>query len=59
MQFDTEITIDLQEVKDYIDNSEFTKYLLDTTPSFGCAAFILQSLLNAVDEAAQSIDNSN
>lgn len=59
MQFDTEITIDLQEVKDYIDNSEFTKYLLDTAPSFGCAAFILQSLLNAVDEAAQSIDNSN
>ena len=59
MEFDTEITIDLQEVKDYIVNPDFSKFLLDTAPSFGCAAFVLQTLLNAVEEAAQSIDNSN
>lgn len=59
MQLDTEITIDLQEVKDYIENTDFSKFLLDTVPSFGCAAFVLQTLLNAVEEAAQSIDNSN
>ena len=59
MNFNTEMTIDLQEVKDYIENPKFAMYLLETCPSFECAAFVLQSLLDAVQDAAQSIDNSN
>lgn len=59
MQFDTELTIDLQEVKEYIENPQFAQYLLDTCPSFGCAAFVLQSLLDALEEARQSVDNFN
>ena len=56
MQFDTEMTIDLDEVKDFIESNKFTRFLLDTAPSFETAAFVLQSLLNAVEEAKQSLD---
>ena len=59
MYFDTELIIDLQEVKEYIENPKFAQYLLDTCPSFGCAAFVLQSLLDALAAAQQSVDNSN
>lgn len=58
MQFDTELTIDLEEVKEYIENAKFTRFLLDTAPSFETAAFVLQSLLNAVEEAKQSLDKN-
>lgn len=54
-----DITIDLQEVKDYIENPKFATYLLETCPSFECAAFVLQSLINAVQNTAQSVDNLN
>lgn len=56
MPFDTELTIDLEEVKEYIESNKFTRFLLDTAPSFETAAFVLQSLLNAVDDAKQSLD---
>lgn len=41
MQFDTEMIIDLGEVKEYIESEKFTRFLLDSAPSFGCAAFVL------------------
>ena len=59
MQTNMDITIDLQEVKDYIENPKFAMYLLETCPSFECAAFVLQSLVDAVQNAAQSVDNLN
>ena len=59
MEFDTELTIDLQEVKEYIENPKFAQYLLATAPSFECAAFVLQSVLDAVNTAALSVDNSD
>ena len=59
MEQDMDIEVDLQEIKEYIENPKFTQFLLDSTPSFGCAAFVLQKLLDALDEAAQSVDNSN
>lgn len=58
MQFDTEMTIDLDEVKEFVESEKFTRFLLDAAPSFGCAAFVLQKLFDAVDEAAQSLDNN-
>lgn len=59
MQFDTEMTIDLDEVEEFIKSRTFTQFLLDAAPSFGCAAFVLQKLMDALDEAVQSLDNSN
>ena len=58
MQFDTEMIIDLGEVKEYIESEKFTRFLLDSAPSFGCAASVLSKLFDAVDEAAQSLDNN-
>ena len=52
-----DITIDLQEIKDYVENPKFTRFLLDSTPSFECASFVLQALLDAVEQASQTLDN--
>lgn len=54
---DLEVTIDLKEVKQFIESPDFHQYLLAHTPSFETAAFILQSLLDAVETAASSVDN--
>ena len=56
MYYNSEIEIDLSEVKNFIEAPSFHQYLLEHAPSFETAAFILQSLLNAVDSAAQQID---
>lgn len=55
---DFEMDVDLAEVKNVIEHPDFAQYLLSHTTSFGAAAFILQTLLDAVDEAARSVDNS-
>lgn len=55
---DYEVTVDLGEVRRVIEAPEFAQYLLSHTTEFASAAFILQTLLNAVDEAAASLDNS-
>ena len=54
-----DIEIDLQEIADYVKSTKFAEFLLETAPSFECAAFVLQTLLNSVDEAALSVDNLN
>lgn len=58
MQFNTEITIDLDKVKKFIGSEKFTHFLLGAAPSFGCATFVLSKLFDAVDETAQSLDNN-
>ena len=55
---DFEVTVDLEEVKQVIESPDFAQYLLSHTTQFTTAAFILQTLLDAVDEAAQQLDNS-
>ena len=59
MHFNTEIEIDLNEVKQFVEDTEFHQFLLTHAPSFETAAFILQSLLNAIAEASanQAFDN--
>lgn len=55
---DFETTVDLEEVKRTVEAPEFAQYLLSHTTEFSTAAFILQTLLNAIEDAAQSIDNT-
>ena len=50
MNFDVEI--DLNEVKQFIESPNFAQYLLTHTTDFATAAWILQTLLDAVDAAA-------
>jgi hypothetical protein len=54
---DFELEVNLAEVKSVIEHPDFAQYLLSHTTSFGAAAFILQTLLDAVDAAATSVDN--
>ena len=50
MQFNTELSIDLDNVEKYITSDKFAQFLLNTTTDFGTAAFILQTLLDRVKE---------
>ena len=52
------VEIDLDNVKTFVENSEFHRYLLENTLDFPTAAWILQTLLNAIDEVANSVDNT-
>lgn len=54
MGFDIEI--DLQDVKNFAESDTFAQFLLSNTTSFETAAFILQAVLNAIEDAAASID---
>ena len=53
-----EIIVDLDEVKAFVENPDFHQYLLANTNEFSTAAFILQTLLDAVENASQSVDIS-
>ena len=52
-----EIEIDLADVKGFLENADFHRYLLANTPNFETAAFILQAALDAVENATQLVDN--
>lgn len=51
-----EIIVDLDEVKAFVENPDFHHYLLTNTNEFSTAAFILQTLLDAIENASQSVD---
>ena len=52
MNFDIEV--DLDEVRQVIESPDFAQYLLTHTTDFASAAWILQTLLDAIDVAANS-----
>ena len=52
-----EISIDLNEVEDYVTSDKFTQFLLNTTTNFGTAAFVLQEVMNAVQRAKAGARN--
>lgn len=45
-----DISVDIEDVEQFIISDKFRDFLLNNTSEFGTAAFILQSLLNAVDD---------
>ena len=50
-----EVSVDINEVEDFITNEKFTNFLLENTADFGVAAFIIQSLLDAIKEAKRKM----
>ena len=48
--FDTTVDVDLDDVQQFTEN-ELSAFLVNNTTDFGTAAFILQSVLNAIEEA--------
>ena len=53
VQIDREV---LDEVEATVTDNEFAQYLLSHTTGFAAAAFIIQTLLDAVDEAKEKIN---
>lgn len=53
VQIDREV---LDEVEATVTNDEFAQYLLSHTTDFVAAAFIMQTLLGAIDEAKEKLN---
>ena len=55
-----EVKIDravLEEVEATVTNDKFAQYLLSNTTDFVAAACILETLLSAIDEAKEKLNN--
>ena len=55
-----EVKIDrevLEEVEATVTNDKFAQYLLSHTTDFAAAVFILETLLSAIDEAKEKLNN--
>ena len=48
MNFNTEMTVDVNEVREFIESDKFVQFLLNNTTDFSVAAFILQAVFNAL-----------
>lgn len=54
MFFDTTMTVNLEEVKTFVESDKFIQFLLNNTTDFGVAAYILQTLLNSLDKESEA-----
>ena len=50
------VDVDIEEVEKFILSDDFRDYLLSSTTDFGVAAFILQSLMNAVEDVRMKME---
>ena len=53
--FDMEMTVNPDEVREFVESPTFTQFLLNNTTDFSVAAFILQAVLDRLDEV--ELDN--
>lgn len=47
------IDIDLNEIQEFVESGKFSDFLLNNTTDFSVAAFILQTLLEKIDDLRQ------
>ena len=45
-----EMTVDIDNVENFVISDKFRNFLLSNTTDFGTAAFVLQTLLDKIDE---------
>lgn len=55
MQSNTEMSVSLEEVREFIESDKFVQFLLNNTTDFGVAAFVLQS----IDDKLKEYENGN
>lgn len=55
MQLNTEMSVSLEEVREFIESDKFVQFLLNNTTDFGVAAFVLQS----IDDKLKEYENGN
>ena len=54
MELNFDIEVDLNEVTSVVESPEFAQYLLSHTTDFASAAWILQTLLDAIEAAVSN-----
>lgn len=54
MKFNTEMTVDVNKVREFIESDKFIQFLLNNTTDFSIAAFILQT----INDALPPLDNT-
>jgi len=50
-------TVNLEKVKELIENEEFAQFLISHSTDLGVPLYVLQTLHDAVERDAQSVDN--
>lgn len=45
-----EIEVNLSEVKEYVTGDDFIQYMLNTSTNIGIPSFIIQTVLDKIDE---------
>ena len=50
MNFNDYIEIDIDDIETFVNDPDFHRYLIENNTDFATAAFVLQTLLNAVKE---------
>ena len=50
MQLNTTVSVDLEDVKRFIESDKFSQFLLNNTTDFATAAFVLQTVHERVEE---------
>lgn len=51
-----EIEVNLNEVKEYVQTDEFIQFMLKTSTNIGVPSFIIQTVLEKVDELMEEED---
>ncbi len=55
IEWKTEVEVDLDEVARIVRSESFARYLLDATENFAVAAYILQALLDRLEQDGSEI----
>lgn len=55
IEWDTSLSVELDEVEAFITSDTFTQFLLNNTTSFEVAAFVLDAVLKGLDRAKEGI----
>ena len=57
MNMNVEMTVDAEEVKNFITSENFTQFLLNNTTDFAVAGYILTVLMNDLEQHGVSFDS--
>lgn len=50
MNLETTVSVDLEDVREFVEGQKFLQFLLNNTTDFTTAGFILQTLLDKLEE---------
>lgn len=51
-----EMAVDLNEAKEYITSDDFIQYMLNTSTNIGIPSFIIQTVLDKIDELMEEVE---